>query len=262
MYVCNLRYADDTVLLAESEEELQALVDAVKEESAKYGLEMNTKKTKTMVIRRDTDKVLNVDIKVDGVTLEQVGKYQYLGQIIKEDGRCEDEIKRRIGIARTNFMKLKEILITKKLSIATRKKLLYCYVISTLMYASETWIINVADMKKLEAFEMWCLRKMLRVSYKEHKTNEDVLKAANHKRSLKADIIRRKTRYLGHILRKNGMQRQLMEAWVVGSRGRGRPRHTWIHNIKKSMGMSYTELVRMADDRSTFRQRIEEMFSS
>jgi hypothetical protein len=261
-YINNLRYADDTVLLAESEEELQALVDVVKEESYKYGLEMNTKKTKTMVIRRDADKVVNANIKVDGVTLEQVGKYQYLGQIIKEDGRCEDEIKRRIGIARTNFMKLKDVLITKKLSIGTRKKLLYCYVISTLMYASETWIINVADMKKLEAFEMWCLRKMLRVSYKEHKTNEEVMKVANHKRSLKAEIIRRKTRYLGHILRKNGMQRQLMEACVVGSRGRGRPRHTWLHNIKQSMGMTYTQLVRAADDRCTFRRRVEEMFSS
>ena len=94
------------------------------------------------------------------------------------------------------------------------------------MCASETWIINVADMKKLEAFEMWCIRKMLRVSYTEHRTNEEVMRAANHKRSMKEEIIKRKARYLGHILRKNGIQRQLMEATVVGSRGRGRPRHT------------------------------------
>ena len=89
-YINNLRYADDTVLLAESEDELQTLVNAVKEGSLKYGLEMNTKKTKTMVIRKDINEVVNVKIKVDGVILEQVEKYQYSEQIITEDCRCEN----------------------------------------------------------------------------------------------------------------------------------------------------------------------------
>ena len=80
---------------------------------------------------------------------------------------------------------MKDVLVTKKLSITTRKKLLHCYVISTLIYAAETWIINVADMKRIEGFEMWCLRKMLKVSYKEHKTNEEVMRVAGYKRSLK-----------------------------------------------------------------------------
>ena len=261
-YINNLQYADDTVLLAESEEELQTLVNAVKEGSLKYGLEMNTKKTKTMVIRKDINEVVNVKIKVDGVILEQVEKYQYLGQIITEDGRCENEIKRRIQIARTNFLKMKDVLVTKKLSIKTRKKLLHCYVISTLIYAAETWIINVADMKRIEGFEMWCLRKMLKVSYKEHKTNEEVMRVAGYKRSLKMDILRRKAKYLGHTLRKNGMQRQLLEAYIEGSRGRGRPRHTWLHNVKKGMQMTYTELVRAADDRVQFRLAVEKMVSS
>ena len=261
-FINNLRYADDTVLLAESEEQLQALVDAVKVGSLKYGLEMNTKKTKTMVIRKDVKDATKVRIKVDDVILEQVEKYQYLGQVITEDGRCETEIKRRIQIARTNFLKMKDVLVTKKLSMRTRKKLLHCYVISTLIYAAETWIINVADMKRIEGFEMWCLRKMLKVSYKEHKTNEEVMRVAGYKRSLKMDILKRKAKYLGHTLRKNGMQRQMMEAYIEGSRGRGRPRHTWIHNVKKCMGMTYTELVRAADDRKLFRRAIEEMVSS
>ena len=122
-YINNLRYADDTVLIAESEEELQKLVDAVKEGSRVYGLEMNTKKTKTMVVRRDPNDGSSVNIKVDGVTLEQVESYQYLGQIITEDGRCEKEIRRRIGIAKTNFLKMKDVLITKKLSMEIRKKI-------------------------------------------------------------------------------------------------------------------------------------------
>ena len=166
--------------------------------------------------------------------MEQVKKYQYLGQLITEDGRCEVEIKRRIEIAITNFLKMRGVLTTKRLSITTRKKLLYHSVMSTLMYVAETWTIYVADMKKLEAFEMWCFRKMLRASYKEHLANEDVLKAAKHKRSLKSDILKRKTKYLGH-----GMQRQLTHGVIEGGRGRGRPRHTWLHNINQSMGVTY-----------------------
>ena len=261
-YINNLRYADDTVLIAESEEELQRLVDAVKNGSLQYGLKMNTKKTKTMVVRRDLEDGSTAKIKVDGVILEQVKKYQYLGQLITEDGRCEAEIKRRIEIARTNFLKMKNVLTSKRIGISTRKKILYCYVISTLMYAAETWTINVADWKKIEAFEMWALRKMLKISYQEHKTNEEVLKRAKHKRSLKADIIGRKTKYLGHSIRKNGLQRQIFEASIEGSRGRGRPRHTWLHNITAGMKRSYTEIVRLADDRAKFRREVEQMISS
>ena len=261
-YINNLRYADDTVLLAESEEELQKLVDAVKEGSLKFGLEMNTKKTKTMIIRRDVNDGSKVEIKVDGVILEQVESYQYLGQLITEDGRCEKDIRRRISIAKTNFLKMKNVLTTKKLSMKTRKKILYCYIISTLMYAAETWVINVADWKRIEAFEMWALRKMMKVSYTEHKSNEAVLKQANHKRKIKSEILLRKAKYLGHALRRNGFQRGLMESTVVGGRERGRPRQTWIHNIVKETKMSYGELVRAADDRAVFRRKIEDIFSS
>ena len=261
-YINNLRYADDTVLLAETEEELQKLVDAVKEGSLKFGLEMNTKKTKTMIIRRDINDGSKIEIKVDGETLEQVDSYQYLGQLITEDGRCEKDIRRRIGIAKTNFLKMKNVLTTKNLSMKTRKKILYCYIISTLMYAAETWVINVADWKKIEAFEMWALRKMMKISYTEHKSNEEVLKMANHKRTIKSEILLRKAKYLGHALRRNGFQRGLLESTVVGGRGRGRPRHTWMHNITKESKMSYVELVRAADDRAGFRSTVEEIFRS
>ena len=177
----NLRYADDTVLIAESEAELQRLVDTVKKGSLEYGLEMNTKKTKTMVVRRNVKDNTRINIKVDGVILEQVESYQYLGQLITEDGRCEKEIRRRIGIAKTNFLKMKDVLVSKSLSLMTRKKILHCYIMSTLMYAAETWVISHADWKRLEALELWALRKMLKVSWRDKKTNEEVLRRANCK---------------------------------------------------------------------------------
>ena len=105
--VNNLRYADDTALLAESEEELQKVVDQVKKNSEKMGLKMNVKKTKTMLVSRDHEKDRrngvdrHVCIKVNGQILEQVKKFKYLGQWITEDGRCDLEVKTRIEMARS-----------------------------------------------------------------------------------------------------------------------------------------------------------------
>lgn len=103
---------------------------------------------------------------------------------------------------------------------------------------------------------------MMKISNTEYKSNEEVLKIANHKRTIKSEILLRKAKYLGHALRRNGFQRGLLESTVVGGRGRGRPRHTWMHNITKESKMSYVELVRAADDRAGFRSTVEEIFRS
>ena len=258
-FINNLRYADDTVLIAESEEELQKLVDEVKERSLEYGLKMNTKKTKTMVVRKNVDEGCRVRIVVDGVTLEQVDKYTYLGQVITEDGRCEVEIRRRIQIARTNFLKMKNILTSRKIKIEIRRKILDCYIMSSLLYAAETWTINEAEWKRLEGFETWALRKMLKISYLEHKANEEVFELAKSGRKLKVDILTRKIKYFGHLIRGNGLQRSILEAYIPGSRGRGRPRHTWFTNIRQFMGRSYAEMAHLAWERQKFRAAVAEM---
>ena len=101
--ITNLRYADDTALIAESAQGLQQIVDVVKSESLKRGLKMNIKKTKTMVIIREPENP-QVDIKVDGTTLEQVQTFKYLGQTITSDGRSDTAIRQRIEIARQTFL--------------------------------------------------------------------------------------------------------------------------------------------------------------
>ena len=106
-----------------------------------------------MAINRNVDEPYRVSILVDGVTLEQVDKYSYLGRVITVDGRCEVEIRRRIQIANTNFLKRKNILTSKTLSIELRMKIMDCYILSSLLYASEIWTINEADWKRLGAFE-------------------------------------------------------------------------------------------------------------
>ena len=137
----NLRYADDTVLLADSDENLQNMMNKVNEVGKLYDMKVNAKKTKAMVISRNENK-LKVHVKVYGTVVEQVGSFNYLGQTVTDDRRCVDEIKKRIGIAKTTFSKMKDVLKSTKIPLNMRKIILQCYVWSTLLYGAETWTIT------------------------------------------------------------------------------------------------------------------------
>ena len=105
----------------------------------------------------------------------------YLGYMATEDGICDTESKRRIEIARNAFESISTILTSRNISIELRSRIAKCYIRSTLLYGAETWTLTY---NKLEAFEMWLHRRMLRLSWKEHKTNEEVFKQMKTKRSL------------------------------------------------------------------------------
>ena len=121
----NLRYADDTVLLVEGPMFLQPLLTAGNEKGKPYGMEMNIIKTKSMVISRKKP-VPNISISVEGKPIQQVDRMVYLGYMATEDGKCDKEIKRRIGIARTAFESMAKILTSRNISIQLR-----CYILST-----------------------------------------------------------------------------------------------------------------------------------
>ena len=121
----NLRYADDTVLLADSEENWKNMMNKVNEVHKLYNRKMNAKNTKPMVISRNENEP-KVNIKVDGTAVEQVGSFNYLGQTVCDDGRCLDEIEKRIGIAKTTFSKIKDVLKSTKMPLNTRKRILQC----------------------------------------------------------------------------------------------------------------------------------------
>ena len=115
----NLRYADDTVLLAENETELQQILDTVKTQSERYGLFMNVKKkTKSMVFSRNMD-MPKLKLLINGNEIEQVKSFPYLGALVTEDGRCECELNRRIAVAKNNFSKMSRILMDHDMSVAT-----------------------------------------------------------------------------------------------------------------------------------------------
>ena len=127
----NIRYADDTVLIAHSSQQLQLIFNRVKEESERKGLNINIGKTKTMALPKNSP-APRFQLRCGELRVEQVERFEYLGSIITEDVRCNEEINRRIMIAKAAFINMKSILTNKKLSIKTRKYLVKTYVWPTL----------------------------------------------------------------------------------------------------------------------------------
>jgi len=228
----NIRYADDTVLISESEGKLQELLDKVVEESAKKGLTINCKKTECLVVSKKTRRP-DCRLHIGNNTIKQVSKFNYLGSIIAENGKCEDEIKRRIGMAKDAFQKLRKVLKDRKLSIDTKLRVLDCYVNSILTYSSECWTISAQMERRLEAAEMWFLRRMFRVSWTDHVANEAVLRKAGREKSLLKCIRKRQMQFLGHIMRKDGLENLTITGKIEGKRSRGRQRITYLESLSK-----------------------------
>ena len=131
----------------------------VRMKSEEKGLKMNAKKTKTMYLNRDEkERNININITVNGTVLEQVNKFKYLGQWITADGRSELEVKTRIEIARRVFIKMKDVFASRHFSLDLKKRMIKCYVWSTLLYGCETWTLTVELEHKINAFEMWMYR--------------------------------------------------------------------------------------------------------
>ena len=213
-------------------------------------MDMNAKKTKTMVISKQPENGKTIDIKIDGESLEQVEQFKYLGTQVTEDAKTEKELNCRIGAAKTKFSLLTSILTSKQLSIPLKLRVLSCYVFSVFGYGSEAWTLTKVMEDKINAFEMWCFRKMGAVSYKDRVTNDDVLKKLKTERNLLKTIKQRKLRYFGHVKRQNGILKQTLEGRIEGTRPRGRPRTTWVDNIQEWTGRSKSECTQACKDRN------------
>ena len=148
------------MLLAKEEKVLQDMTDKLIEIARCYGMEMNVEKSKVMRISRQP---LPVKIFLDKKQLENVESFKYLGSILTNDGRCTCEIKCRIAMAKAAFNK-KRALFTSTLDFELRKKLVKCYVWSIALYGAETWTLRAMDQKHLQSFEMWCWRRMEKIS--------------------------------------------------------------------------------------------------
>ena len=198
----NLRYADDTALLAGNEKELSDLTSKINEVGKLFGMKINVKKTKAMVVSKKPNSP-KINIAIDGQHIEQVTSYMYLGSLITEDGRSEKEIKRRIMIAQSTFTNMRTLLSCRGINLKTRLRAIKLYIWPTLFYGAETWTITKSLLSKLDAFEMWVYRRVLKLSWPEKITNEEVLGRMGTGREMVRQFKTRKLQYRGHLIRHN-----------------------------------------------------------
>ena len=176
--VSNLRYADDTTLMAESEEELKSLLMKVKEESEKVGLKLNIQRTKIMASGPITS------WQIDGETVETVADFIFLGSKIAADGDCNHEIKGPLLLGRKVMTNLDSILKSRDITLPTKVGLVKAMVFPIVMYGCESWNIKKAESRRIDAFELWCWRRLLRVPCTARRSNQSILKEISPEYSL------------------------------------------------------------------------------
>ena len=165
----NLRYADDTTLTAESEEEQKSLLMKVKEEGEKVGLKLNIQKTKIMASSPITS------WEIDGETVETVANFIFLGSKITAGGDCSHEIKRHLLLGMKVMTNLDSILKSRHITLSTKVHLVKAMVFPVVMYGCESWTIKEAESQRIDAFELCYWRRLLRVPWTARRSNQSIL---------------------------------------------------------------------------------------
>jgi len=166
----NLRYADDTTLMAESEEELKSLLMKVKVESEKVGLKLNIQKIKIMASCPITS------WEIDEETVETVSDFIFMGSKITADGDCGHEIKRRLLLGRKVMTNLDSIFKSRDNTLPTKVRLVKAMIFPVVMYGCESWTVKKALCRRIDAFELWCWRRLLRIPWTARRSNQSILK--------------------------------------------------------------------------------------
>ena len=192
----NLRYADDTTLMAESEEELKSLLMKVKELSEKVGLKLNIQKTKIMASG------LITSWEIDGETVETVSDFIFLGSKITADGDCSHEIKIHLLLGRKVMTNLDSILKNRDITLPTKVHLVKAMVFPVVMYGCESWTMKKTECRIIDAFELWCWRRLLRVPWTARRSNQSILKEISPEYSLEGLMLKLKLQYFGHLMRR------------------------------------------------------------
>ena len=189
----NLRYADDTTLPPQSEE-LKSLWMKVKEEGEKVGLKLNIQKTKIMASSPITS------WQIDGETVETVADFIFGGSKITTDGDCSHEIKRRYLLGRKVMTNLDSILKSRDITLSTKVCLVKATGFPVVMYGRESWTVKKAECQIIDAFELWCWRRLLRVPWTARRSNQSILKKISPGCSLEGLMLKLKLQYFGHLM--------------------------------------------------------------
>ena len=250
----DLDFADDVALISSTQRHVQLKTNRLVENAEMAGLRVNVAKCKVMRVNARN----NEAITVNGVALEDVEKFTYLGATVCKQGGGEEDIKATLGKARGAFVKLKRVWSSSSMSKRTKIRLYKTLVKPVLMYGCETWKMNESDAKKIDVFQNRCLRRVMKIKWKDKISNRELLERANVEK-LSEEVRRRRWRFIGHILRQqpdNDCVTAL--TWTPeGRRKRGRPKTTWRRTVEKERSkagwQSWSEVRTAAQDRNRWK---------